>query len=256
MDNNFLTLEGSLKYTFKDKDLLKRALIHKSYGNEHKAYKNVNNEKMELLGDAVLDLIITEYLYKKYPYAHEGELSKTKAMVVSEPVLAKLAGELKIGEYLQMGNGEEKTGGRKRDSLPCDSFESVLGAIFIDSNYNAAKKYVLMHMKDVVDNVEKNEDIIDYKTILQEFVQHKFRVIPEYAVLLDEGPSNDKYFEIIVGVLSPERSGHNIRGEELKKAILAAKYKAKGSGKNKKIAEQKAAKELCKKLGVKKYETL
>jgi len=255
MNKNYLDLEKNLYYIFENKELLKLALIHKSYGNEHREFRKISNEKLELLGDAVLDLIITEYLYKRYTKATEGELAKIKATVVSEPILADIAKNLKIGEYLQLGNGEEKTGGRNRSSLLCDAFESVLGAIFIDSNYEEARKYIMAHMKDIIDNIDKNEDTIDYKTILQEYCQHEFKVIPTYALYSEEGPSHNKNFEIIVGVLDGIDL-EDIDKKEILPMILNSKYKAKGNGKNKKIAEQTAAKKLCKILEVPVHETL
>jgi ribonuclease-3 len=249
MNNNYLDLEKHLNYTFKNKDLLKLSLIHKSYGNEHIKFKNINNEKLELLGDAVLDLIITEYLYKKYKLSKEGELSKLKSMIVSEPSLAKIAKEMKIGEYLILGKGEEKTGGRDRSSLLCDGFEAVLGGVFVDSNYNTAQKYILDHIRETIDNISYNEDITDYKSILQEYCQHRFKEIPIYEVLSDEGPSHKKVFRIIVGILERENL-KNITGQELIKLLQNAEYNSLGEGKNKKTATQLAARDLCKKLGV------
>jgi len=255
MNKNYLELEKNLSYTFNNKELLKLALIHKSYGNEHREYRKISNEKLELLGDAVLDLIITEYLYQKYTESSEGELAKIKATVVSEPILADIAKNLEIGEYLQLGNGEEKTGGRNRSSLLCDAFESVLGAIFIDSNYEKASKYIMTHMKEIIDNINKNEDTIDYKTILQEYCQHEFKVIPTYALYSEIGPSHNKNFEIIVGVLDGVNL-ENVDKKEILPMILNSKYNAIGNGKNKKIAEQTAAKKLCKILEVTIHETL
>ncbi|MDR1832114.1 MAG: ribonuclease III [Fusobacteriaceae bacterium] len=249
MNKNYLDLEKHLNYTFKDKGTLKLALIHKSYGNENARYKNINNEKLELLGDAVLDLIVAEYLYQRYKNAKEGELSKLKSMIVSEPSLAKLARSIKIGEYLILGRGEEKTGGRDRNSLLCDGFESVLGAIFVDGDYNTAKQYVMPHIKKVIDNISNNEDITDYKSILQEYCQHKFKEIPTYEVLSDEGPSHRKNFRIIVGILPGVETKHCSKAQLI--ALLEkAEYNASAEGANKKIATQLAAKLLCKKLEV------
>ena len=255
MNKNYLDLEKNLYYNFNNSELLKLALIHKSYGNEHREYRKISNEKLELLGDAVLDLIITEYLYKKYTKSSEGELAKIKATVVSEPILADLSRSLGIGKFLQLGNGEEKTGGRNRNSLLCDAFESILGAIFIDSNYEEARKYIIKHMQSVIDNIEKNEDTIDYKTILQEYCQHRFKVIPTYALYSEEGPSHNKNFEIAVGVLD-NISLELIEKKDILSLLLNSKFNAIGSGRNKKIAEQMAAKKLCKILEVPINETL
>ncbi|MDR1835030.1 MAG: ribonuclease III [Fusobacteriaceae bacterium] len=249
MNKNFLDLEKYLNYSFKERGTLKLALIHKSYGNENARYKNINNEKLELLGDAVLDLIVTEYLYQKYKNAKEGELSKLKSMIVSEPSLAKIAKTIRIGEYLILGRGEEKTGGRERSSLLCDGFESVLGAIFVDGGYGAAKQYVMYHIKDMIENISHSEDITDYKSILQEYCQHKFKEIPVYEVLADEGPSHRKNFKIIVGIL-PGVDVKNLSREQLIPLLEKAEFTATGEGSNKKTATQLAARDLCKKLEV------
>lgn len=231
---NLLDLEHKLNYYFNDRSLLKNALLHKSFGNENRKYKNINNERLELLGDAVLGLIIAEYLYK-YKKANEGTLARIKSMVVSEPVLAKISRNLKVGEYLMMSKGEEMTGGRNRDSILGDAFEAILGAIYLDAGFEEAKNFVLNHMEKYIDHIEENEEIIDYKTLLQEYVQKHFKIFPEYQVIGESGPDHLKEFEISVRV-----------GEHL--GIAKAR--------NKKKAEQLSAKDLCKKLGVKYNETL
>ncbi|MCI7223851.1 MAG: ribonuclease III [Fusobacterium gastrosuis] len=231
---NLLDLEHKLNYYFNDRSLLKNALLHKSFGNENRKYKNINNERLELLGDAVLGLIIAEYLYK-YKKANEGILARIKSMVVSEPVLAKISRNLKVGEYLMMSKGEEMTGGRNRDSILGDAFEAILGAIYLDAGFEEAKNFVLNHMEKYIDHIEENEEIIDYKTLLQEYVQKHFKIFPEYQVIGESGPDHLKEFEISVRV-----------GEHL--GIAKAR--------NKKKAEQLSAKDLCKKLGVKYNETL
>lgn len=231
---NLLDLEHKLNYYFNDRSLLKNALLHKSFGNENRKYKNINNERLELLGDAVLGLIIAEYLYK-YKKANEGILARIKSMVVSEPVLAKISRNLKVGEYLMMSKGEEMTGGRNRDSILGDAFEAVLGAIYLDAGFEEAKNFVLNHMEKYIDHIEENEEIIDYKTLLQEYVQKHFKIFPEYQVIRESGPDHLKEFEISVRV-----------GEHF--GIAKAR--------NKKKAEQLSAKDLCKKLGVKYNETL
>lgn len=236
MKKSFLELEKAIGYTFKNKDLLKNALIHRSFGNEHIKYKKVNNERLELLGDAVLDLIVTEYLYKTYPSALEGELAKLKAMVVSEPVLAKISKKLKYGEYLMLSKGEELTGGRERNSILGDVFEAILGAIYLDSDFITAKEIAMKHLKYHIEHINENEDILDFKTILQEYSQKEFKIIPVYKVVSEDGPDHLKTFEVVVTIT-----------EDLK---------GYGKGKNKKSAEQSAAKDICKRMGVKLYETL
>lgn len=236
MKKSFLELEKAIGYTFNNKDLLKNALIHRSFGNEHIKYKKVNNERLELLGDAVLDLIVTEYLYKTYPSALEGELAKLKAMVVSEPVLAKISKKLKYGEYLMLSKGEELTGGRERNSILGDVFEAILGAIYLDSDFITAKEIAMKHLKYHIEHINENEDILDFKTILQEYSQKEFKIIPVYKVVSEDGPDHLKTFEVVV-TINDDLKGY-------------------GKGKNKKSAEQSAAKDICKRMGVKLYETL
>ena len=240
MKRNYLDFEKNLGYSFKNKELLKNSLIHRSFGNEHRRYKKIRNERLELLGDAVLDLIVTEYLYRSYENSTEGDLAKIKSMVVSEPVLAEISKKLEVGKYLLLSRGEELTGGRERSSILGDAFEAILGAIYIDSDFETAKKFALALIKDDIDHVDTNEDILDFKTILQEFSQKNYKVIPEYSVLKEIGPDHQKIFEIEVKIDN---------GIEEKQSEV-------GTGKNKKTAEQAAAKSLCKKLGVKIHETL
>lgn len=190
----------------------------------------INNERLELLGDAVLDLIVAEYLYKHYRNYSEGDLAKIKSMAVSEPVLAKVAKKLKMGDYLMLSKGEELTGGRERSSILCDVFEAVLGAIYLDSDFDTARKIVLLHLKNYINHIEEDEDILDFKTILQEYSQKEYKTVPIYEVIGEKGPDHKKIFEILVKI------GDNAE--------------AIGTGKSKKIAEQGAAKALCKKLGV------
>lgn len=230
MSKNLVDLEHRINYYFNDKNLLKNALIHRSFGNEHKHYKNINNEKLELLGDAVLGLVVAEYLYQKYPEEKEGVLAKIKSMAVSEPVLASISRKLRIGEYLLLSKGEMVTGGRDRNSILGDVFEAILGAIYLDSGFFAAKEYVLFHLKDMIDHIDDFEEILDFKTILQEYCQKKYRDIPKYTLVGEEGPDHRKLFEMQVQIQN------NI---------------AKAKGTNKKVAEQMAAKQLCKELGVK-----
>lgn len=231
---NLLDLEHKLNYYFNNRNLLKTALLHKSFGNENRKYKNINNERLELLGDSVLGLIVAEYLYK-YKDVSEGTMAKMKAMVVSEPILAKISRELKIGDYLFLSKGEELSGGRDRDSILGDVFEAILGAIYTDSNFREAKNFALSHIKKYIDNIEENEEIIDYKTILQEYIQKKFKNIPQYTLISESGPDHMKEFEMEVRIEN---------------------YFGRAKAKNKKKAEQLSAKDLCRKLGVSINETL
>ncbi|QNE65975.1 ribonuclease III [Fusobacterium hwasookii] len=232
---NLLDLEHKLNYYFNDRNLLKNALLHKSLGNERKEYKNQNNERLELLGDAVLDLIVAEYLYKNYKNASEGTIAKLKAMVVSEPILAKISRQIGVGKFLMLSRGEVMSGGRNRESILADSFEAILGAVYIDSNLDEARVFALSHIKQYIDHIVENEDILDFKSILQEYVQKEFRTVPTYELVAERGPDHMKEFEI---------------------QVIVGNYKEKAVAKNKKKAEQLSAKALCIKLGVKYHEAL
>ena len=232
---NLLDLEHKLNYYFNDRNLLKNALLHKSLGNERKEYKNQNNERLELLGDAVLDLIVAEYLYKNYKNASEGTIAKLKAMIVSEPILAKISRQIGVGKFLMLSRGEVISGGRNRESILADSFEAILGAVYIDSNLDEARVFALSHIKQYIDHIEENEDILDFKSILQEYVQKEFRTVPTYELVAERGPDHMKEFEI---------------------QVIVGNYKEKAVAKNKKKAEQLSAKALCIKLGVNYHEAL
>ena len=232
---NLLDLEHKLNYYFNDRNLLKNALLHKSLGNERKEYKNQNNERLELLGDAVLDLIVAEYLYKNYKNASEGTIAKLKAMIVSEPILAKISRQIGIGKFLMLSRGEIVSGGRNRESILADSFEAILGAVYIDSNLDEARVFALSHIKQYIDHIEENEDILYFKSILQEYVQKEFRTVPTYELVAERGPDHMKEFEI---------------------QVIVGNYKEKAVARNKKKAEQLSAKALCIKLGVKYHEAL
>ena len=225
-------LQELINYKFNDESLLKKALIHRSFGNENWEYKNINNEKLELLGDAVLDLIVTEYLYKNFAVATEGELAKLKSMIVSEHVLANISSEIKLGNYLMLSKGEELTGGRERESILGDVFEALLGAIYLDSEINTVRDVALKYLIYKIEHINENEELIDYKTILQEYSQRVYKIIPVYEVINELGPDHKKSFEISVSI-------------EEKKVM------GRGVGKNKKQAEQFAAREACKNLEIK-----
>lgn len=195
-------IEERIGYCFNDKELVLEALTHSSYTNEMKINKRKCYERLEFLGDAVLELISSEFLYNSYPDDPEGVLSKTRASMVCEPSLAKCARKMMLGELMFFGKGEEMAGGRERDSILCDVTEAVLGAIYLDSGIESAKQYVMAHiLKDL-----KKEDLFsDYKTILQERV---FKEKPGsqvvYNILSQTGPEHEKVFEAEV-VINGER---------------------------------------------------
>ncbi len=214
-------LEASLGYTFKKKSLLKEALTHKSYAHEKTKDHILFNERMEFLGDSVLELIISEYLFISYIEYTEADLSKIKAYIVQESTLAQTSKDLDIGAYLLLGKGEEMTGGRKKSSLLADAFEAVLAAIYLDRGYKKAKEFVLQHLAGKIDALTANNFIFDFKTKLQEVAQAQFGVLPKYVIHKEEGPEHKKTFEV--------------------KVFIKDNFLGSGKGKTKKAAEQKAA---------------
>ncbi|SDD47704.1 ribonuclease III [Sporomusa acidovorans] len=219
----------TLNVVFSDYKLLHQALIHTSYANETKGANIRHNERLEFLGDAVLDLIITSYLFSQCPQLPEGELTKARAQVVCEQTLAKRALELGIGEYLLLGKGEALSGGRERISILADAFEAIIGAVYLDSGFRSAAKYVLHQLKSELVLVERGDYLKDYKTWLQEVVQKNNDSKIAYEVISERGPDHDKSFEV-VALVNGERMGS-------------------GWGKSKKEAEQHAAKQALIKLG-------
>ncbi|MGL5513991.1 MAG: ribonuclease III [Sporomusa sp.] len=219
----------TLEVTFNDYKLLHQALIHTSFANETKGATVRHNERLEFLGDAVLDLIISSYLFSQCPQLPEGELTKARAHVVCEQTLAKRSLELGIGEYLLLGKGEALSGGRERISILADAFEAIIGAVYLDSGFRSAARYVLNQLKAELKLVEKGDYFKDYKTWLQEVVQKNNDSKIAYEVINEQGPDHDKSFEVAV-FINGERSGS-------------------GWGKSKKEAEQQSARRALVKLG-------
>lgn len=223
-------LQKNLNYEFKDIKLLETALTHSSYANEHNMKTTENNERLEFLGDAIVSLIVSRYLYKKYPHYPEGELTKIRASVVCESSLAFIAKQINLGDFLLLGKGEESTGGRERESILGDASEALVGAVYMDSDFETTSRLLLDKFEnDLVHAVAKGSLFIDYKTDLQENLQKKKRVKIEYSVAKEEGPDHSKVFHINV--------------------IIDGNVIGKGSGRNKKEAEQMAAKEALLILG-------
>ena len=225
------SLEKNLNYKFKDIDLLKLAMAHSSYANEHKMALVENNERLEFLGDAILNLVVSQYLYKKYPNHPEGELTKIRAKVVCESSLAYAAKKIEVGKFLLLGKGEEATGGRERESLLADAAEAIVGAIYMDSDFETTNMVLLTNFEeDIVHAVAKGDLFIDYKTELQEIIQKNGKSNMEYRVIKEEGPDHNKKFYMDL-LVDNETIGT-------------------GRGKNKKDAEQMAAKEALIRFGV------
>jgi len=218
--NKFLR-DNDLK--FNRDELIYMALTHPSYSQE----KNImnNNQRLEFLGDAVLNFVVAEYLYNNYSQKAEGELTKIRARAVCEKALVNVAREINMGDYLLLGKGEEMSGGRKRKSILADTVEAVIGAIYLDQGYNAAKDFILKHLEDFIKETASG-DYYDYKSKLQEIVQGKSKENVTYIIINESGPAHSKTF--IAGVFYQEQ-------------LLAT-----GKGKSKKEAEQNAAEKVLK----------
>jgi len=220
----------SLPVKVGDPALVRLALVHPSYAHENPGLEE-HNQRLEFLGDAVLQLVISDYLYRRYPARQEGTLHRLRAAVVCEPVLARRASSLHLGSHLLLGKGEEASGGRQRVSLLADAFEALVGALYLDGGLEAARSFVLRELVPEVEAVEAGKSPRDNKTMLQEWVQARApgeRV--EYRVVEERGPDHDKTFEVEVTVFG--------------------RPAGQGSGKSKKEAEQSAAGEALSRLGV------
>jgi ribonuclease-3 len=211
-----------LGYTFRDRGLLEQALRHASWCNEHIAERLEDNERLEFLGDAVLDLVVGHKLMTRYPQLREGELSVTRAQVVSEAGLSEVASQLGLGEWLVLGKGEEKSGGRSKPSILADAFEALLAAVYLDGGFAAAWEIAERLLAHRIETVEF-KGFYDFKTRLQESAQARLKATPTYRVVQELGPDHDKRFVVAV----------TIDSEEWARAV----------GKSKKEAEQMAAAE-------------
>lgn len=209
--------EKVIGYHFKSAGLLRQALTHSSYANEKHMKKLADNERLEFLGDAVLELVSSEFLFSNYPDMPEGELTKKRASMVCEPSLAMSARDIRLQDYILLGKGEEFTGGRKRDSITSDAMEAVIGAIYLDGGIDQARNFVL---RFILNDLENKSLFYDSKTVLQEIVQDKGKV-PEYVLAGCTGPDHDKRF--------------------FAEVHISGKIYGKGTGHTKKAAEQAAA---------------
>ncbi len=221
--------EQIIGYTFKDKELIRHALSHSSYANERKR-ANGSNERLEFLGDSVLSIVVSDYLYKNLNVP-EGDLTKLRASLVCEKSLHVFAQRIQLGEFILLGKGEENTGGRERPSILADAFEAVIAAIYLDGGMAPAAKHILRFMPEDI-KVSKKPVFDDFKTLLQEIVQKNPEEKVEYVLIGEEGPDHNKRFVVEV--------------------CLNSQVIGKGKGKSKKEAEQLAAKEALELMG---YET-
>lgn len=223
-------LSEKLDVGFTTIDLLHQALTHTSYANECKNSVMLHNERLEFLGDAVLDLIVSEYLFRQFASLPEGELTKARAVIVCEPTLARCSAELGIGEYLFLGKGEAGSGGRERTSILADAFEAIIGAIYLDSGIENATRFVLKQLHTELLLVARGEYVKDYKTLLQEVVQKRTDSKISYEIIDESGPDHHKVFHVAV--------------------VVNGNQMGSGLGKSKKEAEQLAAKQALIKLKI------
>ena len=218
MNRNLKELQEKIGFSFQNEQLLRQAMTHSSYANEHRIDKLNCNERLEFLGDAVLEVVSSDFLYHKYPKKPEGELTKLRASIVCEPTLALCAADIDLGAFLLLGRGEEATGGRERHSVVSDAMEALIGAIYLDGGFANAKEFI---HRFIMHDIEHKQLFYDSKTILQEMVQASSQETLEYEILKEEGPDHNKTFEV--------------------RALLGKEEIGRGSGRTKKAAEAMAA---------------
>lgn len=218
-----------IQYEFHDINLLKNALTHSSYINEGKSPQALNNERLEFLGDAILDAVISDYLYTRLDNVEEGELTKLRAVIVCERSLAVCGSRISIGNYLRLGKGEENSGGRKRGSIVADAVEAVIGAIYLDSGWNAVHEFVIRIFTGLIEDALSGKLHMDYKTEVQERLQSHGETDICYVIEREEGPDHDKTFYANL--------------------IFRGSVIGSGCGRSKKEAEQQAAKQALERGG-------
>jgi len=221
MNPDFAKFEKKIGITFKDKDILKQAFTHRSYLNEHRDSELVHNERLEFLGDAVLELIVTEHLYEKYPDSTEGELTAYRSALVNAVTMSDAASKIEMNDYLLLSKGEAKDTGRARQIILANTIEALIGAIFLDQGYDVAKYFISRNIFNLIEKIVEEKTWLDAKSKFQEQAQDYEAITPQYKTLKEEGPDHDKQFT--VGV------------------YLGNDKIAEGTGKSKQEAEQIAA---------------
>ena len=221
MLNRYETLEQKIKISFYNRDLLDTAFVHKSYINEHRDRKKDHNERLEFLGDAVLELVVTDFLFRTYPAKGEGVLTNWRSALVKGKHLAEISQKLDLGLYLYLSRGEERSGGRKKNYILANTLEALIGAIYLDKEYNAALAFIDEFILKQLGSILETGQHIDSKSRFQEICQEVNEVTPEYRLIKEEGPDHNKQFTM----------GAYINGELV----------AEGSGSSKQKAEQEAA---------------
>ena len=227
---DYTLLQKRLGYKFRNLAFLRQSLTHRSFANEADDPRFEDNEKLEFLGDSIIGFVISELLYQTFPQFREGDLSRVKSHVVSEPFLARLARELDLGDFLLLGKGEAASGGQKKSSLLSNSYEAVVAAIYLDGGIEPAWDFLIRCFKERIEFLIRNRRILDHKSLLQEHSQEMFNCIPLYRLRRITGPDHDRTFEIAL----------MIKGEVF----------SVGTGKNRKEAEQAAAKAALSKLNI------
>jgi ribonuclease III len=226
---NELDFQKIIQYNFQNEILLKNALTHSSYINEGKTLQTGNNERLEFLGDAILDAVISDYLYSRLGHVEEGELTKLRAVIVCERSLAVCGTRVSIGNYLRLGKGEENSGGRKRGSIIADAMEAVIGAIYLDGGWITVRDFVIRIFSDLIEDAVSGKLHMDYKTEIQERLQSRGEADISYVIEREEGPDHEKTFYANL--------------------IFQGNVIGSGSGRSKKEAEQQAAKQALERGG-------
>ncbi|MDR0454623.1 MAG: ribonuclease III [Deferribacteraceae bacterium] len=225
MNHDLSDIERDLQYTFSNKVYLQVALTHTSYSHEHTL--EYSNERFELLGDAVLHLVLTEFLMQTYPKDNEGQLSVSRSYCESEPFLYEAAVKMNLGRYLNLGKGEEASGGRNKESLLADTLEAVIAAVHIDGGYKKAEVFILHHISEEIKRAHDEEFYIDSKSELQKLTQQLYSTLPKYKTVEESGPDHEKNFIV---------------------SVTAGGVNAEGCGRNKKNAEKEAARKAIAKI--------
>jgi ribonuclease-3 len=225
---NIFDAEKALGLTFSNKALLQRALTHRSYLNENPDYPLEDNERLEFLGDAILDFVTGEYLYHRFPEMPEGRLTNLRSALVRTETLASFASQLKLGDYLFLGRGEEESGGRKRSAILCDAFEAFIGALYLDSGLDAARHFVCALIDPALQSILALDTDKDAKSRLQEVAQSHYQLTPTYRTVHEEGPDHAKEFTV--------------------EAVIGGKVYGRGKGFSKQNAAQAAAQEALRTL--------
>jgi len=221
-------VQEAIGFTFEDDSLFREALVHRSYLHENPSFPSRDNQRLEFLGDALLDFVAGDYLYRRYPKMREGELTSLRAALVKEETLARFAQALDLGRYLYLGRGEEESGGRERPSLLADAFEALAGALYLDGGLKAAKRFILRFLEPETDRIIAQGEVRDYKSLFQEEAQRRFQATPLYRTIDERGPDHNKLFTVEV--------------------LIAEKVYGRGEGRSKQAAEQEAARQALEKI--------